>query len=85
MFDSDFLWHESQWRELGWEEGVEFNSAYHLSTDKGTDIHEINWGSIVCNAESLVYTKQDYIYVLWILSGAVPQDSIRRHVIAEWC
>lgn len=46
MFDSDFLWHESWQEELGWEEEAEFVSAYHLSTDKVTDLPKISSGSI---------------------------------------
>lgn len=42
VFDLDFLWRESS----GWEEGADFNSAYHLSTAKVTDLHNINSGSI---------------------------------------
>lgn len=42
MFDAHFLWHENWQEELGWEEEAEFDSAYHLSTDKVTDLRKIN-------------------------------------------
>lgn len=46
VFDSGFLWHESWQEDSGWEEGADFNSAYHLFTAKVTALHKINFSSI---------------------------------------
>lgn len=75
VFDSGFLWHKSWQGNLGWEEKTEFNSAYHLSTKKVTDLHAIISGSRICNWVIFpVDANQNWIHVFGRLSHTASES-----------